>query len=421
MRDIGESRRKRPRPHAVTFAWQQLDDWQSPPTKSLDCNPLPVQLDSRSLQLIHFMQAEVDYNYRPFRAVWFSMALHDHSAFKLCMANAAMFLDEATHPETFRYETSGEALMYYGQCVNQITHRLGDSTDCISEGVLTTILGLICHDLYVGTWDRWAYHIRGLKQVLLLRGGLNGLSDNLRLFALWFDVLGSAIHDMRPQLSEYPTDENTQPPQTGPGCAALRILRRLTRSQYPSEMLVMALNRVLTVSDFVNARYTQTGFWKEENDLSPLEMLAPAIHILLSMPRPQNPNLSPFENVHEMTRLALLILIAELKRAYGLPANEIQLLRTKCADLLRNTNIDDGLSLFPSLWLWILVTIALHQPLGPERGLCLTYIAQQMPTLNIPDGQSAIKMARDIVWIEVLARPDTVQSLISEIDIARSA
>lgn len=93
------------------------------------------------------VQSEADYCYRPFRSVWFSMALHDGSAFKLCMANAAMFLDKVHHPESFQYERSAETLKYYGQCVGEVTHRLADPVDCTSEGLVTTVLGLICHDV----------------------------------------------------------------------------------------------------------------------------------------------------------------------------------------------------------------------------------------------------------------------------------
>lgn len=97
--------------------------------------------------LIMPVQSEADYKYRPFRDVWFKLALHDGSAFTLSMANAAMFLDEACHPATFQYERSGEALAYYGRSVSQVTSRLADPVDCVSEGLMTTVLGLICHDV----------------------------------------------------------------------------------------------------------------------------------------------------------------------------------------------------------------------------------------------------------------------------------
>lgn len=75
------------------------------------------------------------------------MALTDKSAFILCKANAAMFLEETQHPDTFCYKTCRETLTYYGQCVRQVTERLSNAQERISEGIITCILGLICHDV----------------------------------------------------------------------------------------------------------------------------------------------------------------------------------------------------------------------------------------------------------------------------------
>lgn len=93
------------------------------------------------------VNSESDYVYRPFRTVWFSMALTDASAFKLAMANASMFLAQRKDPENFRYEACSESLEYYGQCLRLVTRQLEDPDRCLSEGVITTILGLICHDV----------------------------------------------------------------------------------------------------------------------------------------------------------------------------------------------------------------------------------------------------------------------------------
>jgi hypothetical protein len=90
---------------------------------------------------------DADYVYRPFRTVWFSMAMSDASAFHLSLANAAMFLDQRIHAHSFSYDKSIECLKYYGQCVNQISRRLESFDDSVSEGVITTVLGLICHDV----------------------------------------------------------------------------------------------------------------------------------------------------------------------------------------------------------------------------------------------------------------------------------
>lgn len=132
------------------------------------------------------------------------MALVDQSAFKLSMANASMFLAQRKDPNGFRYETCSESLKYFGQCLNLVTKRLEDPKDRVSEGIITTILGLICHDvrhslelmvehclidniqLYVGIWDRLAAHSAGLHSIYKLRGGFKDLSPNVPLFASWY-------------------------------------------------------------------------------------------------------------------------------------------------------------------------------------------------------------------------------------------
>lgn len=100
------------------------------------------------------MTSDRDYVFRPFRTVWFSMALTDASAVLVALANAAMFLDQRQRAHTYRYETSAECLTYYGQCVQQVTRRLGDVRENLSEGVITAILGLICHDVGVPLLQR---------------------------------------------------------------------------------------------------------------------------------------------------------------------------------------------------------------------------------------------------------------------------
>jgi hypothetical protein len=77
------------------------------------------------------------------------MALTDATAFQLCMANAAMFMAQRKQPATFQYEKCSEVLEYYGKCLGQITKRLECRDDRTSDGVIVTILGLICHDVRI--------------------------------------------------------------------------------------------------------------------------------------------------------------------------------------------------------------------------------------------------------------------------------
>lgn len=274
----------------------------------------------------------------------------------------------------------------------------------------------ILEQLYVGTWDRWAYHIGGLERIFRIRGGFHGLNRDLPLFAYWFDVMGSVVQDSPPRLSGCPSPSNI------PNARRLAPFKSILSEMYVhSEDLALAVNRIAAVSDFVNAYYHRPRFWKQEDDLSPLSMLGPATHILLSLPRfAAADNSNCFEFVHEMTRLALLILLAGLKRAYALAAAEMALLQSKLSRLLRGDVAGNSSFILPSLQVWALVTVALLQAPGSERSPYVQEISRRMSALHVADGSATIDLSRQIVWIEILGQPDTVKALISEIDTAHS-
>ncbi|KAJ5814885.1 hypothetical protein N7474_006662 [Penicillium riverlandense] len=226
--------------------------------------------------------------------------------------------------------------------------------------------------------------------------------------------MGSVVQDSPPRLSGYPSPSNI------PNARRDAPFKKILSEVYVhSEDLALAINRIAAVSDFVNAYYHRPRFWKQEDDLSPLSVLGPATHILLSLPRfDDSVNSNSFEFVHEMTRLALLILLAGLKRAYALAAVEMELLQSKYSRLLRGDVAGNSSFILPSLQVWTLVTAAVLQTPGPERSLYIQEISRRMSALHLADGSATIDLSRQIVWIEVLGQPDTVNALISEIDTA---
>ncbi|KAJ5676550.1 uncharacterized protein N7477_002183 [Penicillium maclennaniae] len=367
------------------------------------------------------VNADSEYNYRPFRKVWFAIALCDHSAFMLSMANAAMFLDEARNPGTFQYEDSAEALRYYGQCVEQITARLSNPEDCTSEGVITTILGLICHDLYVGTLDRWAFHVRGLAQLARLRGGFHGMSKDIQLFACWFDVMGSVVRDQRPQLVGYHQYSATESTQSDPQSMSLHAISHEATATPPELAGVLeTLKQSAVIAEFVNTHSDHPEFWRTEADLTPLQMLGPIMNQLLSLPRCEYPTASPYEIVRELARLSLLILTSELRRFYGMSAPEISLLNAKIYKLLKFIEARQEKILMPKLQLWAIITAALFQKSEMRMKSYVQLISLRMAMMDIRDGNAAVQLSRRIVWIDVVASQATVHNLISMIDAYQS-
>ncbi|RAK98548.1 uncharacterized protein BO80DRAFT_427346 [Aspergillus ibericus CBS 121593] len=373
MREIGRSRRTHPRPLTWSLALEPSADTvvESIPPCLDPCNTTfyPTPLDARGLQLMHFMTSDRDYVFRPFRTVWFTMALTDASAVLVALANAAMFLDQKLRAQMYRYETSAECLTYYGQCVQQVTRRLGDARENLSEGVITTILGLMCHDLYVGMLDRWNTHIRGLGRIFQLRGGYQGLAANVALFAGWLDVVGSLMEDSRPRLP-IPPDFSIQ--STDAMTPYLRSLLDDIGSGHDSFWNIeVAFRHASFITQTVeeNLRCAAAP-WKHENNLTVIELFGLATHFLLCMPRPTEVecNATGVQLLQEATRLALLILLAALKQEVFLfTSQERDLLMYKFSMLVPQLRMVDYDGSFLKLYLWVLVTVSLlsqsHQPL----------------------------------------------------------
>jgi hypothetical protein len=117
---------------------------------------------------------------------WFYMALLDPSSYYLCLANAALFMDQqVTRRTTLEYTDSVESTKYYSKCLTQLTKQLACQIQSISEGAITTVLGFVCHSFSIGDWNRCEMHMQGLARIIRLRGGFHGLSAFSPLFASW--------------------------------------------------------------------------------------------------------------------------------------------------------------------------------------------------------------------------------------------
>ncbi|CAG9942884.1 unnamed protein product [Clonostachys rosea f. rosea IK726] len=216
MAAIGLTRRKRPRP--VTIELEVKEDVQyghvsrqdthrdvhvivsRESTGSANVEPrlpsiaaaLPhlghfaVEPDRRARELLSFMEGEASYIYRPFRAEWFNMAVLEPSAYYLCLANAALFLNQfLTGHGGLEYTDCVESSKYYGLCLSRVTGQLADRSHGITQGLITTVLGFVCHNLSLGNWDRCDMHLEGLERIISARGGFHSLGPYVPYFASW--------------------------------------------------------------------------------------------------------------------------------------------------------------------------------------------------------------------------------------------
>jgi hypothetical protein len=148
---------------------------------------LPIPYDPTANRLVEFLHHDALTNYQPLLEIWFSIALEDVSSFHLIVSNAATLWNERNKVNTY------EPTKHYNMSINSVRARISDPIDRMSDGLLGAILGLACQDvrrkiesrktssadpfeqIRQGHLDRWAIHMRGLKMIIDMRGGLENL------------------------------------------------------------------------------------------------------------------------------------------------------------------------------------------------------------------------------------------------------
>lgn len=75
------------------------------------------------------------------------MAVIDTSAFYISLANASLFMNRITSHGGLEYSDCVESSGYYRTCLTTMSKRLSSRSERSSEGVITTILGFLCHDV----------------------------------------------------------------------------------------------------------------------------------------------------------------------------------------------------------------------------------------------------------------------------------
>ena len=159
----------------------------------------------------------------------------------------------------------------------------------------------------------------------------------------------------------------------------------------------------------INNNSTQPQFW--DSGIKSTKILGPVAHCILSIPRlditisSSRDIVNPTIALREATRLALLVLMALLKRAFSLIADELHSLLEK---LWTVTPLLATISCFPGLRLWIsfVHACAIEEPISE---LQLANIHRAMRELDISRGSQAFCEAEKVIWIHCLlddrARP----------------
>ncbi|KAJ3550113.1 hypothetical protein NM208_g143 [Fusarium decemcellulare] len=442
MADVGQSRRKKPR-HVVIpleIMTPQADsndfqleghpvDGQRPDAPETPYPPrlfqlnrlgiLGVELNDRTLQIVHFIAAESEYINQPFHAIWVRMGFSDPTALHLSMATTLLLWNRKNNVPVLKVADNMEAVRYYSKALKDLATRLSDPFDRTSAGVVATIIGCLCHDVHIGDWGRWSAHIDGLYQVSKLRGGLDRLDNHIPAIASWWvyasirrsgldnnninrlDLVGSAALDTTPRFPvpiAFPT-ANKSAKETLP---ALRFLISYMKLASPQLSLISeALCMMSSVAQKVNSNSHSPEFWKD--GVSAIHLLGPVTHHLLSACRACQVGSEASEVLilGEMIRLTCLMLLSRLKGMFSLNTLDMATLWANFMTILSLPVMDKVTTHLNDLGLWALVTCALVQP-GDGMEELLSHIDAAMRAKGITDMHGAIDLAKALIWIDAI-------------------
>ncbi|KAI8632469.1 hypothetical protein F5Y19DRAFT_492294 [Xylariaceae sp. FL1651] len=432
MKDIGKSRRKPKRRGETTIARGVLLDGESssrdagPHQQALVPSPLidgringivfPTEMDEERLNLARFLFVEARNSYHPFRFPWLSIGLSDSAAWYITLANAVLFKtmkpDETVKPE---FSTNTEAMKWYTLSLESISKRLSDPKERSKEGLIIAISGFICHDSSTGNFTRQDIHLRGLKQLVDDRGGIDEITNPLlRLMISWHDLSGASYRNSAPYfdvpkgaITEIDTRNDTEYFQ--------RLLNSWNEQCPYLGDILGALRATAAVASYINRHCHAPKFWTD--DVLAARLLAPALHEILSLEGralPSDPSVPNYSGIaaREAFRRSSLIFLVSVKVKFGAVSFELARHLNDFRQISQIPHVK--WALVPELNLWA-HTIAALQDKSSLRVGHVSAISSIMKTMGLTSGHQALEIVRSIIWVEALFA-DQVESLCQDID-----
>lgn len=270
--------------------------------------------------------------------------------------------------------------------------------------------------------------MKGLQEVIQIRGGLQGLSSYAAIFIFWYfsffhntcteflavglltknrmDIIGSAVSDTEPRFKKPAelTPVSTRPSVASPYLESLTLKLRARNFSVLND-IALSLEEASHVAEIVNHQIKTHLFWN--NGMNGTRLIGPLSHHLLSLPRLTESTLHldvyPDEALREMTRLTLLVVLARLKLAFTQIADELGPLQERFTHMfVHNLNHHN---LFPELQLWALSIIGSTAAQGSSRNLYTCRIGEVACCMDIKCGSDAFRIVRDIFLIDDMMVP----------------
>ncbi|KAI6818928.1 hypothetical protein KC340_g8168 [Hortaea werneckii] len=169
--------------------------------------PIPLNRTAKELIALIFTP---DYGDRPHRSDWFTVGLEDQAAFHAVLANAALHLHELRYPGNASSKESELADSYHHLALTKVRTSMQDFLNSRKQNpaaerdrkllqLIGSVSGMVCWADNSASAEQWQIHREGLLQLIRLRnGGLDGLPNHLRGTVNWVELRGALMRDTKP-------------------------------------------------------------------------------------------------------------------------------------------------------------------------------------------------------------------------------
>ncbi|KAI7246965.1 hypothetical protein KC343_g6031 [Hortaea werneckii] len=169
--------------------------------------PIPLNRTAKELVALIFTP---DYGDRPHRSDWFTVGLEAQAAFHAVLANAALHLHDLRGSGNATSKESELAVFYHHLALTKVRTSLEDFLNSGKNSpagerdrkllqLIGSVSGMVCWADNSASAEQWQIHREGLLQLIRLRkGGLDGLPSHLRGTVNWVELRGALMRDTMP-------------------------------------------------------------------------------------------------------------------------------------------------------------------------------------------------------------------------------
>ncbi|CZT06079.1 uncharacterized protein RCO7_05141 [Rhynchosporium graminicola] len=191
-------------------------------------NNYPITLNHRSRELLDLRSAS------PLKGFWFQISLLYTAAFHQLLSGAAIYFNNLYQGDGGK--ASGESLAHHAYSLQLVNDQMRNTESATTDGVISSIIGFAAttyavsrHRLHlIADMKSWKRHLAGLREIILLRGGIDTLKSQ------------RFLRTMLPCMDEAPSFQLSEglPPSTLPIPSSMTLSPfsqiELLHSSFPS-------------------------------------------------------------------------------------------------------------------------------------------------------------------------------------------